>query len=147
MLSSDRHRTRQTAQADGFTLVELLIVILVLGVLAAIVVFAVGRTREDAVANSCKTNYAEIVRSAQAVDVKTGAYPVYTWTTSSTDATNPLVFGTADNGALLTTYPVREQYRLVYSATTGDDYTITVQDKNGTAVAQDATTRTGCDSL
>jgi prepilin-type N-terminal cleavage/methylation domain-containing protein len=40
----------------GFTLVELLIVIVVLGVLASIVVFGVAKFREDSVLAACKAD-------------------------------------------------------------------------------------------
>jgi general secretion pathway protein G len=59
----------------GFTLVELLIVIVVLGVLAGIVVFGVGTFRQDAVdaakAADCKT----VEVAAEAYNAKTGNYP------------------------------------------------------------------------
>ncbi len=42
----------------GFTLVELLIVIVILGILAGIVVFAVGNLTKDASKNACKTDEA-----------------------------------------------------------------------------------------
>src|ERR1041385_5168840 len=59
----------------GFPLIELLIVIIVLGILAAIVVFAVGTTRKDSVASSCKTNYKALELGAEAVNTTVGAYP------------------------------------------------------------------------
>ena len=61
---------------DGFTLIELLIVIIVLGILAAIVVFAVGNTRKDAVAASCATDLKSIHLSAEAMNTHGGLYPV-----------------------------------------------------------------------
>lgn len=60
---------------SGFTLIELLIVIVILGVLAAIVVFAIGSTRGDSVASSCKTNFKGVELSAEAVKTKSGVYP------------------------------------------------------------------------
>ena len=67
-------RLQAKRNEEGFTLIELLIVIIVLGILAAIVVFAVGGTRKDAVASRCKTDVKSIELSEEAVYAKMGAY-------------------------------------------------------------------------
>src|SRR5438045_4676843 len=67
-------RLQAKRNEEGFTLIELLIVIIVLGILAAIVVFAIGSTRKDSVASSCKTNYKAMELSAEAVNTKVGNY-------------------------------------------------------------------------
>jgi prepilin-type N-terminal cleavage/methylation domain-containing protein len=62
------------AEESGFTLVELLIVIAILGILAGVVVFSVAGITDDSVAASCKTE-ASIVRTAEEANyVKTKAY-------------------------------------------------------------------------
>src|SRR5437588_11569845 len=66
---------RRRDEEEGFTLIELLIVIIVLGILAAIVVFAIGSTRKDSVASTCKTNQKAVELSAEAINTKTGVYP------------------------------------------------------------------------
>lgn len=62
------------AKDEGFTLIELLIVIIILGILAAIVVFAVGSTRGDSVAATCKTDVKSIILAEEAYKTKNAAY-------------------------------------------------------------------------
>lgn len=118
-------RLQQKRSEEGFTLIELLIVIIVLGILAAIVVFAVGSTRDDAVASACKTDLKSIELSAEAVNVNVGAYPDGPYTTNS--AGNELVAGEVSpaNGALLRAYPTSDDYTLTYTGTGGTSYTVT----------------------
>ena len=55
-MSQRIHDLRNRPADEGFTLVELLIVIVVLGVLAGIVVFGVGTFRDQAKASVCKAD-------------------------------------------------------------------------------------------
>ncbi len=73
-ISQLKQRTR-TAGDDGFTLVELLIVIVVLGILSGVVLFGVARFRGDATAAACKADVATVSVAADAYDAQTGAYP------------------------------------------------------------------------
>lgn len=59
----------------GFTLVEILIVVLTLGLLAAIVVFAIGGTRSDSVSSVCRSDVRAIQTAAEAVYTTSGSYP------------------------------------------------------------------------
>ena len=60
---------------QGFTLVELLIVIVVLGILAGIVVFGVGKFRDDAAVAACNADVKTVSVAADAYDAGTGTYP------------------------------------------------------------------------
>lgn len=122
---------------DGFTLIELLIVVIILGILAAIVVFAVGSTRKDAVNAACKTNVKSIQLAIEAVKTKEGSYP----------ATQAAILATSSstNGAVLKAWPggtnaATDEQTFVYATATGG-YTLTVDGKNlpTTALTQDAT--------
>ena len=60
---------------QGFTLVELLIVIVILGILAGIVVFAVGNLTSNAKSNSCSTEKSTISTALEAYKAQNGASP------------------------------------------------------------------------
>jgi general secretion pathway protein G len=101
---------------EGFTLIELLIVIIILGILAAIVVFAVGNTRDDAVQATCKTDAKSIQLSAEAVKTHDGSYPV---------TANAAFLSDPAHGGLLKAFPSSSNYTLTYTSATGADYAVT----------------------
>src|SRR5206468_9148479 len=72
---------------EGFTLIELLIVIIILGILAAIVVFAVGNTKKDAVNASCVTDVKAVMLAEEAykVHLDQGYTPVQATLTNATN--------------------------------------------------------------
>ena len=70
-----RPQRHSAARDAGFTLVELLIVIVVLGILSGIVLFGVARFRADANVAACKADVATVNVAADAFDAQTGNYP------------------------------------------------------------------------
>ena len=74
MLKQLRSHEDQNIIERGFTLVELLIVIVILGILAGIVVFAVGNLTSNAQANACSTEKNTIVTADEAYKAQNGSY-------------------------------------------------------------------------
>jgi general secretion pathway protein G len=59
----------------GFTLVELLIVIVILGILAGIVVFAVGNMTSNAKSTGCAAEKTTLSTALEEYKAQTGSYP------------------------------------------------------------------------
>jgi len=59
----------------GFTLIELLIVIAILGILAGVVVYAVGGSTDKAKKSSCTTERDTIDTALEAYKADVGTYP------------------------------------------------------------------------
>ncbi len=70
-----RAMEKKRAGEGGFTLIELMIVIVILGILAAIVVFAVGGITDRGETSACKANVKTTEVAVEAFYAKTGAYP------------------------------------------------------------------------
>ena len=72
------HRMIERARnEDGFTLIELMIVIVILGILAGIVVFAVGGITDRGTQAACKTDVSTIQTGVEAYYAKLGSYPAH----------------------------------------------------------------------
>ena len=83
MLKQLRSTEDQNIIERGFTLVELLIVIVILGILAGIVVFAVGNLTSNAKTNACSTEKSTIVAALEAYKAQNGSYPTSMTTLTS----------------------------------------------------------------
>lgn len=78
MLKHLRNRedwSEKSLPQKGFTLVELLVVIVILGILAAVVVFAVSGSTETAKTNACKAEKNAVETAVEAYMASTGSYP------------------------------------------------------------------------
>ena len=58
----------------GFTLVELLVVIVILGILSAVAVFAVGGVTDKGKSSACKADISSVATASEAYYAKNGAY-------------------------------------------------------------------------
>jgi prepilin-type N-terminal cleavage/methylation domain-containing protein len=67
--------TRRNKSDEGFTLIEMLIVIIILGVLAAVVVFSVRGINDRGQNSACKASKTALSTGLEAFFAKTGDYP------------------------------------------------------------------------
>jgi prepilin-type N-terminal cleavage/methylation domain-containing protein len=116
--SKGNHRVLNQPRSDqdhkniveqGFTLVELLIVIVIMGILAGIVVFAVSNLSDTATKNACKTEADTVRTAAEAYKAQNLVYPTMVQMTPPTanallkstpkafDADADIVFTAAQN--------------------------------------------------
>lgn len=89
---------------DGFTLVELLVVIVILGVLAGIVVFAVGGVTNKSAQAGCKADVSTVQTAEEAFYAQNNAYT----------SIQGLV-----NANLIRSAPSNSDYAISVDATTG----------------------------
>lgn len=83
MLQRSLGRARARRSDEGFTLIELVIVIVILGILAAIVVFSVQGITDRGNTAACKANIETINTAVEAYYAKNNSYP-----TQDSDLTN-----------------------------------------------------------
>jgi prepilin-type N-terminal cleavage/methylation domain-containing protein len=86
------HRQKLKSNNEGFTIVELLIVIVVIGILAAITIVAYSGITARANNTKVATNAESAVKVAEAYNADTGRYPAITseFTTGSSSTKLPL---------------------------------------------------------
>jgi len=79
-------KIRAAADEDsGFTLVELLIVIAILGILAGVVVFSVAGIQDNSQAAACKTEATTVKAAEEAYFVKNKTYATFAQLTTAPD--------------------------------------------------------------
>jgi prepilin-type N-terminal cleavage/methylation domain-containing protein len=113
----NRHLQRAKAEESGFTLIELMIVIVILGVLAGIVIFAVGGITDNGNVAACKSDVKTVDVAVEAYKAKNGSYPP---NLDPALTTTPNIFLRSQDGLAGTTLEnVSGGYTVTYTPGTG----------------------------
>ena len=72
---SNRERNRTSSQRAGFTLIEVLLVVAILGILAGIVVVNFGGKQKGAMIKATRASIAAVCTAVDMYEVDTGTYP------------------------------------------------------------------------
>lgn len=113
----NRHLQRANAEESGFTLIELMIVIVILGVLAGIVIFAVGGITDNGNVAACKSDVKTVDVAVEAYKAKNGSYPP---NLDPALTTTPNIFLRSQDGLAGTTLEnVSGGYTVTYTPGTG----------------------------
>jgi general secretion pathway protein G len=144
--SMERLRLRREGlgHEDGFTLIEALIVIVLLGILAAIVVFAVQNLSGSSETAACQSDYKTVEAAVKAYKAQALNYPGGTAAPTSTDSLADSANAAAAAGPLLVNGAMAPNTLLnaaigpwLKDAPTNSHYTIWVNnDGSGTVTAQ-----------
>jgi prepilin-type N-terminal cleavage/methylation domain-containing protein len=134
-----RQRRDELGDQGGFTLIEVLIVIVILGILAAIVVLQVQNLTASAAETSCGSDYKTVQSAVDAYKAEMGGYP-----NSSTADNLPVTdTDTLDNAAAAAvttgTGSVTGGELVTGSQVTPQNGTTPAKDANGNATSNSAT--------
>jgi prepilin-type N-terminal cleavage/methylation domain-containing protein len=124
---------KRAREEGGFTLIELMIVIVILGILAGIVLFAVGGITDRGTTAACKTDLSTIQTGVEAYYAKKGSYPadLVPSLTDPAAASGNNVFlrwdtgftGSADATGPASSVHTGNGYTITYYGTTGGGHT------------------------
>lgn len=109
-----------TKYKNGFTIVELLIVIVIIGILAALVIVAYNGIQNKAVETSVQTDVRNIVNKVEAYKSESGVYPI--------DSTQ---LDTIRTGVAQSTYDLTTGNVMYCASSGGVDFRIVVRAKTG----------------
>ena len=104
----------------GFTLIELMIVIVILGILAGVVIFAVGGVADKGNVAACKSDYKTIAVAVEAYYAKNGAYPAALEPDMTDEALGNRFLRAQPGLAGDTLAQPQAGYSIVYDPATGD---------------------------
>jgi len=137
---------RRASAGDGFTLVEVLVVVLIVGILSAIAITTLLGAATKAEDVQAKSLLSSAQTAAEAIGAEQGSYSTVTPAALAAEEPTIPIAASDEHAYLSKTIPSENEYTLTATATDGDELTI-ARSATGviTRTCHSPILKTGCD--
>jgi type II secretion system protein G len=125
---------------NGFTLLELIFVVVILGILAGIALINLGGTDDDAKEAAIKTDLQSIATALKVYKAKTGAFPTVEEGLEALAADKIKTIGTGDDAVTTTLYRAMLNETPKQPGGIAYSYSLSVDEKTATIASTELTT-------